>query len=99
MHSTDAPLAPSRAGGSIWPQSPGPESSSSTKSGDKTRWFILVARDQPELFEHLRRAFANDDKVEVILDRRRNYRRNPPGMEERLRVHGAAIVKRHLPES
>jgi len=60
----------------------------------RARWVILVARDQPELFEHLRSAFARDDKVEVVLDRRRDYSRNPPGLEDRLRSHGAAVVRR-----
>jgi hypothetical protein len=62
--------------------------------GDKTPWVILVARDQPDLFSHLVRAFARDDKVEVIMDRRKNYSRNPPGMEDRLRTHGASVIKR-----
>ena len=61
-----------------------------------SQWIILVARDQPDLFAHLARAFAGDDKVEIILDRRKDYRRNPPGVEERLRIHGAAVVKRPL---
>ena len=29
-----------------------------------SQWIILVARDQPDLFAHLARAFAGDDKVE-----------------------------------
>lgn len=62
-----------------------------------TSWVILVARDEPDLFAHLVRAFIRDDKVEVIRDRRKDYSRNPPGMEERLRTHGAAVVKRHRP--
>jgi hypothetical protein len=62
--------------------------------GGKSQWIILVARDQPELLEHLVRSFAGDDKVEVIMDRRRGKRRNPPRVEERLRSHGAAVVKR-----
>ena len=94
MSPADAREASPVPAGSIWPQSSAGPSSGPAKSGDKIRWIILVARDQPELFEHLTRAFANDDKVEVILDRRRNFRRNPPAMEERLRVHGAAIVRR-----
>jgi hypothetical protein len=61
-----------------------------------SQWIILVARDQPDLFAHLVRAFAGDDKVEIIMDRRKDYRRNPPGVEERLRIHGAAVVKRPL---
>jgi hypothetical protein len=63
-------------------------------SGDKGHWIILVARDQPDLLAHLARAFARDNKVEVIMDRRKDYSRNPPGMEDRLRTHGAAVIKR-----
>jgi hypothetical protein len=57
-------------------------------------WLILVARDQADLFAHLVRVFSRDDKVEVLMDRRRNASRNPPGMEDRLRVHGAAVIRR-----
>jgi len=66
-----------------------------TPDGDR-RWIILVARDQPDLFAHLVRSFGNDDKVEVILDRRKDSRRNPPRVEERLRSHGAVVVKRFV---
>jgi len=64
------------------------------ETDDRAQWIILVARDQPDLYEHLDRAFAHDDKVQVIMDRRRDYSRNPPGLEERLRTHGAAVVRR-----
>ena len=57
-------------------------------------WVILVARDQPDLFAHLLGAFAGDDKVELVLDRREDYSRNPPGLEDRLRTHGAAVIRR-----
>ena len=40
------------------------------------------------------RAFARDDKVVTVMDRRKDYSRNPPGMEDRLRIHGAAVIKR-----
>jgi hypothetical protein len=62
--------------------------------GDGAPWLILVARDQVDLYAHLVRAFSRDDKVQVLLDRRRDYSRNPPGTEERLRIHGAAVVRR-----
>jgi len=58
------------------------------------QWIVLVARNQRDLFTHLTRAFASDEQVEVILDRRRSERRNPPGTEDRLRTHGAAIIRR-----
>jgi len=57
-------------------------------------WLILVARDQRDLYSHLVRAFSRDDKVQILMDRRKDYSRNPPGMEERLRIHGAAVIRR-----
>jgi hypothetical protein len=62
--------------------------------GDAAQWLILVARDQTDLYAHLVRAFSRDDKVQILLDRRRDYSRNPPGMAERLRTHGAAVIRR-----
>jgi hypothetical protein len=69
-------------------------SPSARPAGDAATWVILVARDQPDLFAHLARAFARDAKVEIVLDRRKDYRRNPPGLEDRLRTHGAAVIRR-----
>jgi hypothetical protein len=74
-----------------------PSRAKPTAPSDSSRgpeWIILVARDQGELFAHLERAFARDDKVQIIVDRRKDYRRNPPGVEERLRIHGAVVVRR-----
>ena len=64
------------------------------RAGDSAQWLILVARDQADLYGHLVRAFARDDKVQILMDRRKDYSRNPPGMEERLRIHGAAVIRR-----
>ena len=61
---------------------------------DSAQWLILVARDQADLYGHLVRAFSRDDKVQILMDRRKDYSRNPPGMEERLRIHGAAVIRR-----
>src|SRR5262245_45048694 len=61
---------------------------------EHAQWFILVARDQADLYAHLVRAFSRDDKVHILMDRRKDYSRNPPGMEERLRSHGAAVIRR-----
>ena len=91
-----APHAPLTPDGSAPRWSPGTKPSARKKSGGKSRWIILVAHDQSDLFAHLARSFAGDDEVEIILDRRKAYRRNPPRVEERLRTHGAAIVKRPL---
>lgn len=57
------------------------------------RWVILVARDQAELYEHLRAALRGDPKVRVTLDRRENDSRNPPWVNERLRTHGAVVIR------
>jgi hypothetical protein len=35
------------------------------------RWFIIVHRDRPVLYQHLRDSYEGDGRVEVILDRRR----------------------------
>ena len=80
----------------ISPQSMRAGSPNARPSDDIATWIILVARDQPDLFAHLVRAFARDMKVEIVLDRRKDYRRNPPGMEDRLRTHGAAVIRRRL---
>ncbi len=61
---------------------------------DRPRWIVLVAADQVDLYEHLRHAFRADRQVEVRLDRRRNPRRNPPWVIERLRTHGAAVIRK-----
>jgi hypothetical protein len=34
------------------------------------RWFIIVRRDKPWLYEHLRESYVGDARVEVIVDRR-----------------------------
>jgi hypothetical protein len=40
-----------------------------------SRLLFVVSRNAPERFEFLRYAFAGDDHVEVVLDRRRGDRR------------------------
>lgn len=57
------------------------------------QWVILVARDQSDLFAHLRDALRGDPKVQVTLDRRENDSRNPPWINERLRTHGAVVIR------
>ena len=39
------------------------------------RYLLIVARNQPDLWRYLKDNFARDEKVEVILDRRRGERR------------------------
>jgi hypothetical protein len=34
------------------------------------RWFIIVRRDKPVLYQHLREQYETDGRVEVIVDRR-----------------------------
>ena len=43
--------------------------------GSPVRCLFIVARDQPDLWHHLRQDFAEDEEVQVILDRRRDERR------------------------
>ena len=57
------------------------------------QWVILVARNQSDLYTHLRDAFRGDPKVQVILDRRDNDSRNPPWVNERLRAYGAVVIR------
>ncbi len=57
------------------------------------QWVILVARDQTDLYTHLRDALRGDPKVQVTLDRRENDSRNPPWVNERLRTHGAVVIR------
>ena len=61
---------------------------------DAVQWIVLVARDQPALHAHLTRAFCRDQKVEIVLDRRKDNRRNPAWLEDRLRLQGAAVLRR-----
>ena len=61
---------------------------------ESVQWIVLVARDQPALHAHLTRAFSRDQKVEIVLDRRKDDRRNPAWLEDRLRAQGAAVLRR-----
>jgi len=57
------------------------------------RWVILVAQGQTDLYTHLRIALQGDPKVRVILDRRESDARNPRWVNERLRTHGAVVIR------
>jgi hypothetical protein len=61
-----------------------------------TRWLILVAADQVELYEHLREALRDDQVVEVALERRKNPGRIPAWLREHLRSHGAVVIPKQL---
>ena len=56
------------------------------------RWVILVAREETELYEHLRAAFRGDPKVRVVLDRRADDSRNSPRVNERLRNARVVVI-------
>jgi len=91
----EEPSAVHPAAAMVWSRSgPRHDARGRAEMDDKAQWIILVARDQPDLYEHLERAFSHDDKVAVVMDRRRDYSRNRPGLESRLRTHGAAVVRR-----
>src|SRR4029077_12296060 len=55
----------------IWARSARQERSCVLTPWNRALWVVLVARDQPDLFAHLLGAFARDDKVEIVLDRRK----------------------------
>lgn len=42
------------------------------------RYLIIVARDQPDLYEYLAKQFSGDGEVEVLLDRRQRIRAREP---------------------
>ena len=79
-----------------WPWGARMEPSEPLTPGQTAQWLILVARNQLALYAHLRRAYAGDDKVEVLLDRRRDESRNPPAIADRLRHLGAAVIRKRV---
>jgi riboflavin biosynthesis pyrimidine reductase len=61
------------------------------------RWLIIVRRDKPELYEHLRESYADDSRVEVILDRRRPTRTGMPQEANLRRADRRIRERRALP--
>jgi hypothetical protein len=65
------------------------------------RWLIVVARNEPDLYEIIRKDHLGDDSITVILDRRRTERRqrsDPPitnrrHAERRRQDIGPALIK------
>ncbi len=57
-------------------------------SVDVVRYVYVVSRDRPELVAQLRREFADDPEVEVVLDRREGDRRREGGSRSPDRRHG-----------
>ena len=55
-------------------------------------WLVVVARDEDEIHDKLRRIFAADRHTRVIFDRRANGARNHPWVARSLRLHGFAVV-------
>jgi len=68
--------------------------STSPASPADGRWIILIARGEDELYEHLSSVFESDRKVEVVMDRRRNERRDSAKVAEGLRARGVAVIRR-----
>jgi len=79
-----------------------------SKSVPRRDLLFIVSRDALDHYEHLKRVFADDKKVTVILDRRTNHwntssapeaerlpvdRRARPLIDDRLRRQGWAIVQ------
>ena len=81
----------------------------------RSRHLIIVARNRAKLYEHLKRAFAGNDTVQVILDRRvgerrqstagktperrRGDRRARPAITDQLRAMGWSVVMLDLAKS
>jgi hypothetical protein len=57
------------------------------------RRLIVVARDEPDLYDYIRRDNVGDDSVVVLLDRRRGQRRR--GEEPHLPERRQAERRRH----
>ena len=55
-------------------------------------WLVVVARDEDDIHDKLRRIFAADRQTRVIFDRRANGARNHPWVARSLRLHGFAVV-------
>lgn len=76
---------------------------------DTVRYLIIVARDQPVLWQHLTRDFVRDRDLRVLLDRRHGERRQrvqqyelgrrtrgrrrPPRIETDVRSRQSVIVR------
>lgn len=89
------------------PERRGPERKA--KSGPRSGLVFVVSRDALDHYEYLKRAFADNAKVAVILDRRsrqrrktssaraaerrRTNRRSRPLIDDRLRWQGWAMVR------
>jgi hypothetical protein len=57
------------------------------------KYVILVARNQADLREHLRKAFAADDKVRIVEASEADAPKHSEKIARRLRIHGAVILR------
>src|SRR5260370_32457411 len=57
------------------------------------RWVILVDRAQPDLREHMRKAFASDSQVRIIEASEADGPKHSEKITRRLRIHGAALLR------
>src|SRR5688572_20695994 len=80
-------------------------SGAASRAGDSTgeltmRYLIVVARNEPALFEHLRHRHGRDPRVQVVVDRRHasdvvDTRMSPPPVERRRRRSWLATGASH----
>jgi hypothetical protein len=54
---------------------------------------IIVARDQPDLWQSLKEHFATTEDIQAILDRRRWERRQPPRIEMDVYIRQYVIAR------
>jgi hypothetical protein len=78
----------------------GPASRSGEPTGDRTmRYLIVVARNEPALYEHLRDRHGRDPRVRVVVDRRGvseiEMTKSPPRVERRRRRSWLATGASH----
>lgn len=59
------------------PEPEQPELTSSTGEQEAARYLIIVTRQQPALADCLRAGFSEDQRVQVVIDRRVVERRQP----------------------
>jgi hypothetical protein len=50
-------------------------SETSSRRASHSRHLLIISRHHPTLYEYVRARFADEDNVEVVLDRRREYDR------------------------
>jgi DNA-binding response OmpR family regulator len=61
-------------------------------AGSNRRRIVVVPQGQAAGYEHLRHVYQADAQVEVVMDRRRDLRRNPGWVIDRLRTGDVAVI-------